>query len=77
MSEQKPIELYYWGARQFAGRGEFVRLVLSVCDLPWVDVAFDQKNPGAPIRYFALYNGKPNEKFEAKDEFPVSLKYIA
>lgn len=37
MSNNTPIELYYWP--NIPGRGEFVRLVLEDSGFPYVDVA--------------------------------------
>jgi len=74
-----PIELYYWHNKEtpFAGRGEWVRLMLALCGFEFVDVSRDTGDTGAPFRFVHMYKGKVNEKFSAPaGAYPVMFPPI-
>ena len=64
------IELFYWGGN-FAGRGEYVRLMLSYCGFPWKDVSREEKSSDTAFSFIRLYRGKANDKYDKGHLYPV------
>ena len=70
MSEKDFIELFYWGGN-FAGRGEYVRLMLSYCGFPWKDVSREEKSSETAFSFIRVYRGQPNDKYDKGNLYPV------
>ena len=71
MDKKNPVEfeLYYWGGN-FAGRGEYVRLLLFLANVEWRDVGREEGS-GAVIKYFR--SKQPNGTYPVC--FPPILKH--
>mmetsp|Transcript_28236 Transcript_28236/g.78987 ORF Transcript_28236/g.78987 Transcript_28236/m.78987 type:complete len:258 (-) Transcript_28236:330-1103(-) len=72
------MELLYWYGN-FAGRGEWVRLVLHVCGFEWRDVCREEKSSRPCLELMRTYAGKESEAYVENDKrnpvmFPPILR---